>query len=175
MPLNVGASSHLRDRSSGLRRGTAGPSRRPGSERGPEISRAVRRSSSRGCGFVHEMEGRDGQWHRRCWHIGSSDGFFPSVRAARFDSKMKSRSQIAKGRWIFPFLTTVALVGSPAGACPICDSETGHQVRASLWNEDFGVNLLATALPFVVALGLTAVIHHGGLPRRSKHAADAEP
>ena len=97
------------------------------------------------------------------------------VPERRGESKMKALSQITKALWILPAWASVSLVGAATYACPICDSETGVQVRASLLNEDFGANFLATVLPFVVALGFAAMTHHGGVPRRSNHAADVEP
>jgi hypothetical protein len=87
---------------------------------------------------------------------------------------MQAQSQITKRIGILLFWAIAAFVGSSASACPICDSATGVQVRASLLNEDFGTNLLATVLPFVVVLGLLAVIDYCGRPRRSYLDADKE-
>jgi hypothetical protein len=56
----------------------------------------------------------------------------------------------------------VALLGAaPALACPLCESETGQQVRANIFDEDFGRHLLLTLLPFSVLLGTVALIHFG--------------
>lgn len=50
---------------------------------------------------------------------------------------------------------------SPAGSCPVCQSETGQRVRAGLFNDDFVSNLVQTLLPFPVLLGIIALIHFG--------------
>ena len=52
-----------------------------------------------------------------------------------------------------------------AVSSPVCEQETGQLVRAGIFDQEFGFNLLVTALPFVVFLGLAAAIHFG-LPRR---------
>ena len=60
------------------------------------------------------------------------------------------------------FLVVALLATSaPAGACPVCDRETGRQVRAGLVDEDLGLNVLATALPFGIFLGVAAALHFG--------------
>jgi hypothetical protein len=62
----------------------------------------------------------------------------------------------------------VMLLGSAAArACPVCDTETGQQVRAGIFGEDFGSNLLVTALPFPVLLLIVALIHLGGTGRKT--------
>ena len=59
-------------------------------------------------------------------------------------------------------LLWAALAFAPAAsACPFCRSETGEQVKAGLFNEDFGYNLFLTLLPFPVLLGIVALIHFG--------------
>lgn len=47
----------------------------------------------------------------------------------------------------------------PAAACPVCESDTGKQVRAGIFGEEFGTNVVLTLLPFPVLAGLVAVIH----------------
>ena len=67
------------------------------------------------------------------------------------------------------------LAASAALACPVCDTDTGQQVRAGIFDEDFARNLLLTLLPFPVLLTIVAAIHFG-LPgraarqNREKHA-----
>jgi hypothetical protein len=56
------------------------------------------------------------------------------------------------------------VVASAAAACPVCHTETGRQVREGIFGADFGFYLLVTAMPFVVLLGITALIYFG-LPR----------
>jgi hypothetical protein len=64
----------------------------------------------------------------------------------------------------------VALIeASSVAACPFCDSETGRQVRAGIFNDHFGYNLFLTVLPFPIFLGIVAAIHFG-LPFRAKNA-----
>ena len=58
------------------------------------------------------------------------------------------------------------LAASPAWGCPVCDRETGRQVRAGLFDAEFGRNLAATLLPFGAFLGIAAAIHFGPAPRR---------
>jgi uncharacterized membrane protein len=58
---------------------------------------------------------------------------------------------------------------STALACPLCDSETGRQVRAGIFNADFVTNLVLTLLPFPVLLGLVAWIHFGPTPDPVRH------
>jgi len=62
-----------------------------------------------------------------------------------------------------PLLTLLfVLLGSRAAfACPLCHTETGKQVRAGIFGPDFGYNLLVTIIPFVVLLGITALIYFG--------------
>ena len=43
-------------------------------------------------------------------------------------------------------------------ACPVCDSPVAEQVRAAIADDDFGSNLLAVVLPFLVFRGAVAVI-----------------
>lgn len=55
----------------------------------------------------------------------------------------------------------------PTPACPVCDRETGREVRAGIFDEDFAANLVAAAAPFGVFLGLTAaILRVGKSPRR---------
>ena len=51
-----------------------------------------------------------------------------------------------------------------ASACPICHSETGKEVRAGIFDENFAFNLFGSLLPFPIFLGIVAAIH--GLPAR---------
>src|SRR5688572_10594699 len=54
-------------------------------------------------------------------------------------------------------------------ACPLCHSDTGKQVRAGIFGPDFGFNLLVTTIPFVIFLGITALIYFG-LPTRRNYS-----
>ena len=60
------------------------------------------------------------------------------------------------------FLLVAMLAGAPtASACPYCDTSIGRQVRAGIFNSDFGYNLVVTLLPFPVLLAIIAVIYFG--------------
>ena len=46
-----------------------------------------------------------------------------------------------------------------AGACPVCDSPTGHEVRAGIFDGRFALTWLEVAAPFPVLLGILAILH----------------
>ena len=58
-------------------------------------------------------------------------------------------------------LAVLAAGTSAAVACPVCESETGQQVRDGIFNNEFGGRFLAMVLPFLVVGAI-----HGGPPRR---------
>jgi hypothetical protein len=73
-----------------------------------------------------------------------------------------------RSRRLLPFATlvvTLALSAPAAHACPVCHTETGKEVRAGIFNEDFRSNLLTTLLPFPIVLGITAALHFGFTPK----------
>ena len=57
--------------------------------------------------------------------------------------------------------TAVQAMASAASACPNCDTGTGEQVRAGLFDADFGRTLVAVLLPFPILLAVVAIIHFG--------------
>src|SRR5687767_3523097 len=65
----------------------------------------------------------------------------------------------------------VALAAGRALACPVCDGETGRQVRAVLFDANFVPNLLAVLLPFPLLLGVVAAIHFGWPTLRKNNRA----
>jgi hypothetical protein len=72
----------------------------------------------------------------------------------------------------FGVVTGLALSALPATllACPICSTETGQQVRAGIFDENFWGTLVAVVSPFpVLLLGIAA--YHFGLPKKwdSRH------
>lgn len=72
----------------------------------------------------------------------------------------------------------VLLLASSAPACPLCESETGRQVRAGIFDDDFGKNVALTLIPFPVLAVIVAFIYHGPPTIRRPHgvATDlAEP
>jgi hypothetical protein len=74
----------------------------------------------------------------------------------------------------FARTTPVALLllfGAGAGpirACPVCGGETGKEVRAGLFDENFGFHVVATLLPFPVFLGIAACMYYGPPKRRPR-------
>lgn len=54
----------------------------------------------------------------------------------------------------------VLSVGLPsATACPYCETETGQQVQAGIFNDQFWSNVTLTLLPLFVLLGIVALIY----------------
>jgi hypothetical protein len=78
-------------------------------------------------------------------------------------------------------VTAVALVlalAPVAGACPLCDSGTGEQVRAGIAGDSLPSAVLAVLLPFAVTAGVVAVVHFGigiGGPSRRHDGDDDHP
>ena len=58
-------------------------------------------------------------------------------------------------------LVVVLLMSATALSCPVCDTETGKDVRAGIFDEEFGRNAVLTLLPFPVLLAIVAMIHFG--------------
>jgi len=46
-----------------------------------------------------------------------------------------------------------------AVACPYCDTETGRQVRAGIFNDEFLTNVTVTLLPLFLLAGIVVLIH----------------
>lgn len=70
---------------------------------------------------------------------------------------------------VLAWLIALVLPASAIMGCPICDSETGQEVRAGIFDEDFAANLVMVLLPFPVLLGIVAMIYFGvPLPRRKE-------
>jgi len=74
-------------------------------------------------------------------------------------------------------LTTTCLILFPfvAPACPICDTETGEQVRAGIFGGDFWSTLLVVASPFPVLLVAIAAYHFDWLKLGSHAARTTDP
>jgi hypothetical protein len=65
-------------------------------------------------------------------------------------------------RWIATYAGSliVILLNLPAAAaCPFCESETGQQVKAGIFNDHFWLNVLLTLLPFPILLAIVALIY----------------
>jgi hypothetical protein len=54
-----------------------------------------------------------------------------------------------------------SLVARTAEACPLCNSETGAAVRASIFGEHFVTTLLAVLSPFPVIVVAVLLLHFG--------------
>jgi len=66
-------------------------------------------------------------------------------------------------------------LASPSIACPVCDSDTGVEVRAGLFNGEFAITAAKVVLPFPVTLALLGALAAAApslVPRRP--AADSE-
>jgi uncharacterized protein len=89
---------------------------------------------------------------------------------------MSHRGQLLTTRIVMLLAAALLTFGpSDVSACPVCHSETGQQVRAGIFNEDFGRNVALTLLPFPLLFGIVAAIHHGwpaGSPRRLRDKAN---
>ena len=55
-------------------------------------------------------------------------------------------------------ILAVLMAAGAAGACPVCSSETGQEVRAGLVDENLPMAVLGTILPFVVLGGVVAAV-----------------
>ena len=68
----------------------------------------------------------------------------------------------------------LSLAGT-AAACPTCGGDVRKQVWAGVFNSGFSGNLLMTAAPFVILLGLAAAIHGSGPERVTVSRRSGEP
>lgn len=67
-------------------------------------------------------------------------------------------------------LVMLFVTATTVSACPLCESSTGQQVRAGIFNEDFAGHSLGALLPFGLLLTIVAWIHFGLPPwRKPKH------
>ncbi len=62
-----------------------------------------------------------------------------------------------------------------AFACPVCNTETGRQVRAGIFGEDFWSTLAAVLSPFPVLLLVLAGLHFGWPRFGNHHPTSAQP
>ena len=63
---------------------------------------------------------------------------------------------------------------SAASACPFCESETGQQVKAGIFNDQFLMNVTLTLLPFPILLAIVALIYFDVSWPWKKHGTRAE-
>ncbi len=76
-------------------------------------------------------------------------------------------------RYLFPiffFSLSVAVMG-----CPICDTTTGEQVRASIFGDGFFYTLLTVLLPFPILLVAVLIINHALSDRPAVAAEEGRP
>lgn len=77
---------------------------------------------------------------------------------------MNSRTGLAAALrrcyWI-AFTFFPASIINTAAACTVCDSETGQQVRAGIFADDFWITLAGVIAPFPVLLAIIAVYNYG--------------
>ena len=59
-------------------------------------------------------------------------------------------------------------ISSSAAACPFCDSSTAEQVRAGIFNSDFGYHLGVALAPFPILIAVLFLIHYWPARRTSK-------
>jgi uncharacterized BrkB/YihY/UPF0761 family membrane protein len=62
-----------------------------------------------------------------------------------------------------------------ASACPMCNTETGQQVRAGIFDENFWTTLAVIVAPFPVLLLAIAIYHYGVPNFRFRWQAGSRP
>jgi hypothetical protein len=68
--------------------------------------------------------------------------------------------------------TVLPFFASLAYSCPVCHTRVGEQIRAGIFNDAFGWNLLTIVLPFPVFAGVVAAIYFTKPSRQIKISAD---
>ncbi len=68
------------------------------------------------------------------------------------------------------FVATAFLSPATTFACTLCDTDTGRQVRAGIFEEHFWPTLIGVIAPFPIMLLAVAAIHFAipGLPNRTR-------
>ncbi len=69
----------------------------------------------------------------------------------------------------------VVLVSSSAAACPFCNSNTAEQVRAGIFNSDFGYHLGVSLTPFFIFNAVLFLVYYLPIGRSKKPGSDREP
>lgn len=82
---------------------------------------------------------------------------------------MKTLLRLVMPVWV------LLLLASSAPACPLCESETGRQVRAGIFDDNLGKNVVLTLLPFPVLAGIVALIYYGPPDLRRTRRGTADP
>jgi hypothetical protein len=63
---------------------------------------------------------------------------------------------------------------SPVFACPLCDTDTGAQVREGILSASFIGNLVATLAPFIVLLLIIFGLHFGLPSKRALNHGEGQ-
>jgi hypothetical protein len=87
---------------------------------------------------------------------------------------MRAMTSLLRAWSIVAALTLVLGSASESSACPFCDGGPSgtNEVKAVIFGEDFGFNLLATTLPFVALAGVVVFLSFG--PPKARKLAGAE-
>ena len=65
-------------------------------------------------------------------------------------------------RFVYATVLLASILGtaSPARACPFCESTTGDQVRAGIFNSDFVYHLGVSFAPFPILIAILMLIYY---------------
>ena len=77
-----------------------------------------------------------------------------------------------------PLIATLSFllgISSSAAACPFCDSSTAEQVRAGIFNSDFGYHLGVALAPFPILIAVLFLIYYWPASRPTKRGGDRLP
>ena len=66
-------------------------------------------------------------------------------------------------------------VSSSVAACPFCDSSTAEQVRAGIFNSDFGYHLGVALAPFPILIAVLFLIYYWPASRHVKRSRERLP
>lgn len=74
---------------------------------------------------------------------------------------MVAASEFIIGRRVFAAMVTLSVLSlaDPLFACPVCDTDTGKEVRAGIFDKDFSKNIVLTLLPFPIFFAIAALIY----------------
>ena len=59
-------------------------------------------------------------------------------------------------------LILAMLIAFQAHACPVCNSDTGKQVREGIFGSDVGLSLAAATMPFAICAVIVHWMSRGG-------------
>ena len=70
---------------------------------------------------------------------------------------------------------TVLNVPTCAKACPFCNSSTAEQVRAGIFNSEFGYNLVISIAPFAILVAVLMLIYSWPTTRLRERPQNCPP